>query len=495
MREERAIAIDLAAVMTREEDGELLRVLAWGDPVTVVEEDEDRLKVEFQRFVTEDDGSIVPKSEFGFLKRRVSKSASSKEVTAPADEVKVLKLDFVDVQQGDGAVLETPAGKVMTLDGGENQLFARYLAARYSGTEASKRKQFDAMLITHGDADHFAGLTKIHESETNDNPEKRLFAHPERVLHNGLVKRPGKVNGVKVKDKDALGPTATVDGKTILTDLVDDLTAVPDADMNEPFLAWKRALEEWKKDGPIKFRHLLKGDNDAFDFLADEDIEVEVLAPVPVKDGKVIGLPFIGEDSGHTINGNSIVLRLGFKNWRMIFAGDLNTDAEDALVADHADKGNSLNLRGEVFKVPHHGSHEYSEAFLAAVDPLISVVSSGDEAGKEYIHPRATLVSALGHHSRDDVPSVVFITELVAFFSAIGWVQPDATHGVDGKAPGPREKDFFAFRREAYGIVRIRTDGERLLVFTNSGQARLKEAYAFTADAPGEVKSAKVVKV
>ena len=40
-------------------------------------------------------------------------------------------------------------------------------------------------------------------------------------------------------------------------------------------------------------------------------------------------------------------------------------------------------------------------------------------------------------------------------------------------------KSFFGFSRTAYGIVRVRTDGERLLVFTNSGQADLKEAYAY----------------
>ena len=37
--------------------------------------------------------------------------------------------------------------------------------------------------------------------------------------------------------------------------------------------------------------------------------------------------------------------------------------------------------------------------------------------------------------------------------------------------------------RAAFGIVRVRTDGERLLVFTNSGQADLKEAYAFSMQA------------
>ena len=41
------------------------------------------------------------------------------------------------------------------------------------------------------------------------------------------------------------------------------------------------------------------------------------------------------------------------------------------------------------------------------------------------------------------------------------------------------KKRFFAFSRTAFGIVMVRTDGERLLVYTNSGQEQLKEAYAY----------------
>jgi hypothetical protein len=506
MAEARAIAVDLAAMT--DEKGDLVTVLAWGDPVTVVAEEEKKLKVEVQDFETQPDGSILAKPGFGFIKRRLGDGANAREVTAPVDEVKVLKLDFVDVQQGDGAVLETPGGKIVTLDGGDTQLFARYLAARYPGTSAAAPKRIDAMVVSHGDADHFAGLTQIHTSETNPNPRKRLFVHPDRVYHNGLVKRPSKV-----KDPEAFGATAKVGEKTVITELESDLTAVADEKMNEPFLAWKKALVDWKQDGPIEFRHLLKGDDDAFDFLADEELEVQVLGPIPLSDGAVTGLPFLGKpgkddlgigavqaddsfsglDASHTINGNSIVLRLGFKNWRIVFAGDLNTQAEQTLVADH--EANELDLEAEIFKVPHHGSAEYSEGFLGAVSPLVSVVSSGDEsARKEYIHPRATLMSALGRNSRD--PSgVVFVTELVAFFDKVGWVRPDAATGVEGKAPEPDQESFFAFRRTAYGIVRIRTDGERLLVFTNSGQDRLKEAYAFTASAPGQVTPAEVLKV
>ena len=48
--------------------------------------------------------------------------------------------------------------------------------------------------------------------------------------------------------------------------------------------------------------------------------------------------------------------------------------------------------------MPHHGSADFSGAFLQAVSPVVSVVSSGDDtARKEFIHPRATLVGALGY--------------------------------------------------------------------------------------------------
>ena len=48
---------------------------------------------------------------------------------------------------------------------------------------------------------------------------------------------------------------------------------------------------------------------------------------------------------------------------------------------------------------------------------------------------------------------------------------------VDEKAEGRGR--FFAFSRAAFGLVMVRTDGERLLVCTNSGRKDLKEAYAF----------------
>jgi len=504
MAEERAIAIDL--VDLTDEDGELIATLAWGDPVNVVEEDEKRSKIEIVDFETQADGSILPTTRTGFIPRH-PKDRKSIEVSLPADRVKVLKLDFVDVQQGDGALLETPGGKTITIDGGDTQLFARYLASRFPGTGPEARKTIDAMVISHGDADHFAGLAEIRDSETHENPRKRLFVSPRRVFHNGLVKRPSKV-----KEIDSFGPTKTVDGMTIVTDLESDVTKVADDQLNQYFERWKKALLGWEEDGAeIEFRRLEKGDDDAFGFLTEEGIEVQVLGPIPTTKGDVTGLRFLGKqpegaqfgaqtpdtdfggiDAAHTINGHSILLRLSFENWRLVFAGDLNTQSEQTLVASAA--AGKTDLEAEILKVPHHGSGEYSTGFLQAVKPLVSVVSSGDEnARKEYIHPRATLMNALGRYGRNDA-AVVFVTELVAFFEMVGWVRPDEKDGVDDKPPKPEEKDFFAFRRTAYGQVRVRTDGKRLFVYTNSGQKDLKEAYAFTAEAPGEANPAEVVK-
>jgi ribonuclease BN (tRNA processing enzyme) len=496
--EARAIAIDLARVT--DEDGDLMTTLAWGDTVSVVDEDEKRSKVEIVNYETQRDGSILPFARTGFVRRHPS-GKKSIDVTLPTDQVKVLKLDFVDVQQGDGALIETPGGKTITIDGGDTQLFARYLASRFPGTGPDARKRIDAMVVSHGDADHFAGLSEIRKSESHWETRKRLFAEPLRVFHNGLVKRPSSVD-----EKDAFGETRKVGEATIVTELVSDLTTVPDERMNQPFREWKETLRGWQEDGAeIEFRRLAKGDDDAFSFLAEEGVDVQVLGPILTEEDGVSGLRFLGKppkgphvgghtpdsefrglDPSHTINGHSIILRLSYGNWRLVFAGDLNTQAEQELVEDAA--AGDVSLQADVFKVPHHGSAEYSTKFLQAIQPLVSIVSSGDEnARKEYIHPRATLMNALGRHSRNEA-AVVFVTELVAFFETVGWA---SAKDASGKG---RNSDFFAFRRTAYGQVRVRAGEQRLLVYTNSGQRDLKEAYAFTAEAAGEARPAEVVR-
>lgn len=72
-----------------------------------------------------------------------------------------MKVNFVDAQQGDGSVIETPDRNVILVDGGDNQMFARYLAGRFRDTSLQNPKDIECIIVTHGDADPFSGLTAI----------------------------------------------------------------------------------------------------------------------------------------------------------------------------------------------------------------------------------------------------------------------------------------------------------------------------------------------
>jgi hypothetical protein len=67
---------------------------------------------------------------------------------------RVLNMNFVDVQQGDGAVVESPAMKVIVADGGGSRLFARYLAARFGDTSAANPEAIHCILINPSRGSH-----------------------------------------------------------------------------------------------------------------------------------------------------------------------------------------------------------------------------------------------------------------------------------------------------------------------------------------------------
>ena len=552
------INVDLAKVFEIGSDGKkhFLTVLGWGDEVEVLNADDvekgkaTRIEVKATKFIEPKKAAPVegktkkameqtntspkPQNVTGFI--TPPKGTKIQDVIVRIDDSPVLKVDFVDVQQGDGSVIITPKGKTILIDGGDNQLFARYLAGRFnrfSKTSIDKPRAIDCILVTHGDADHFAGLVKIHDSEKvgKEGDWRRLVISPDRVYHNGLVKRPSKdKNKKRIPDEKLLGATKLVgEGKKkfrIITGLEENLLKRGlDKQMNRPFNDWRKALDEYndRREKKIEFRRLEKGMDDAFDFVTNEepDLKFEVLGPIPTTAGKAKGLKFLGdpprgprlgndvldiEENGftgmsasHTINGHSVIFRLSYGGFRFLFTGDLNDESGRSLARAHRD--GKLSLEAEVFKVPHHGSADFSGGFLQAVAPIVSVISSGDEsARKEFIHPRATIMGALGKFSRVEEP-LIFVTELVAFFELVGATNVECHKldkaGVavvqDGAAVeiAKNKKSFFAFKRSNFGLVKIRTDGKRMLVYTNSGQTKLKEAYAFEIE-NGKPKPTKV---
>jgi beta-lactamase superfamily II metal-dependent hydrolase len=499
------INVDLADVWGEAGRKTFRRTLAWGDEVGVTKQTSTSIEIETVTFEEQPDGSILPVKEVGFIEPRKSSGIKTADVVRPLNQNDVLKVNCVDVQQGDGSVIESPDGKVILVDGGDNQLFARYLAGRFRGTTAANPREIACILVTHGDADHFAGLPEIFESETNKEKRKRLFIQPKRYYHNGIVKRPSSKPEI-----ERLGATRKVGTQTFLTGLEDDLLKVPDAEMNVPFKKWKDALKEYNKRSKIEFRRLQFGDDDAFSFFNQGDLRIEVLGPLVTEVAgkpalRFLGNPpkgprvgheslnlgeedFKGHSASHTINGHSVVLRIVYGGFSYLFTGDLNDEASRFLTREH--NAGRLNLQSEVFKVPHHGSADFSGAMFQAVSPVVSIVSSGDEsAQKEFIHPRATLMGALGKWSRVPEP-LIFVTELVAFFNVEGW----------SKLAHPKTKaqkdrgEYFGFSRTAFGIVKTRTNGKRLFVYTDSGNVQMKEAYAYALDSSGLPQPAKVLR-
>jgi len=416
----------------------------------------------------------------------------------------LLRLSMIDVQQGDGLILETPGRKTIFIDGGHNKLFARHAAFRFRGTSAADPLKLDLLLVTHGDADHFEGLNILQGTETEDGiePGQRLFIAPLRYYHNGMVKRPGrKPDDTARKDLEMLGATTEVDGVPFVTGLVDDPADVPEIERNKHFKPWVKALDAWDArtraltGSPMVRRRVDHLSSDAFDFLHEDGVTVELLGPIsePTPDGP--GLRFLrsppnnadmmlgtfpppGKGSwseSHTINGHSIAFRLRYGNVRFMFTGDMN---QESMARMRAALPNAA-LRSEILKTPHHGAADFDMEFLKEVGAVVSMISSGDEGGSDHIHPRATLMAALGKASRT-TPAVIFCTELAAFFKMRGY-STDLDPGA-GEKPG-----YFGFERTNYGIVHIRTDGERVLAFTHSGERGTNEAYRFAVSANGDI--------
>lgn len=411
---------------------------------------------------------------------------------------RLLEVTFVDVQQGDAAFVRTPDGKFMVVDGGEGPFLARLLASENPGSTAAEPFIVDALVITHGDADHFKGLVALADAATETRARKRIHTKILRYFHSGLVKGPGRM-----RDVDIFGAHRKEGTTTYATGLHDDPRDAAEA--NEPFEAWFGALETLTSGAdtvagvarlpgehlPVVGRVGL-GDHAAFDVFRPE-VDVQVLGPVTELVAGEPALPFLRDPSGHlsashTINGHSVVLRLSHGNVSFLLGGDLNIDAERRL-REAVDADPTLTLRSEILKVPHHGSHEFEPEFLAAVNAVVSIVSSGDEnARKEYVHPRASLMAALGRASRGPEP-LLFSTELSAFFAYRGGIIPERHKDNSGTplAKSKRKPFFFAHERLVFGAVRVRTDGERVLCAVESANARIKEAYAFTVDAGSNI--------
>ena len=151
----------------------------------------------------------------------------------------------------------------------------------------------------------------------------------------------------------------------------------------------------------IPYKALKKGDT----ITLGDDVKFDVLSP---------GTPFTKENtpgvstSGLT-NDNSIVCKMIYGKFSVLFTGDAQKEVEDKLLQDY--KGSALHA--DVLKVGHHGSKTSSSpAFIKAVSPKDATISCG--VNNQYKFPHKPTLDTLKKYNvnvyRTDLNGVISIT-------------------------------------------------------------------------------------
>ncbi|MEZ4808783.1 MAG: hypothetical protein R2819_00370 [Allomuricauda sp.] len=409
-----------------------------------------------------------------------------------ADE-RPLEIIFLDVGQGDGAVLITPEDnqdeKIIVIDSGEGGNMAAFLNGRF---KAYRGFNFEAAVITHPDQDHYLGF-------------KDIFADHnigfKTIYHSGLVERPvngsfEKLGGVTLDPNgDFYMENLAIDKADIVAHFSDDSTFGNKKYPLTMFNALKNPKIMDFKMLSIDSNHSVHSNGRAympnFEPMPNRGYSIEVLGPVvEYNANNKPRLKRISSSYGETKNGHSVILRLHFGKYKVLFGGDLNVPAEKYLLQHYSNLDffpgknnpqyqNMINesakwFRSEIMKVCHHGSDKVTDEFMMTVNPACFVISSGDEEG--HVHPRPDLLGRLGKFGRGKSP-VILSTELqrsTREFEDKKQVE-DLHKKIDklAKTKEPSEKTVEAIKEKishlgrtnvsVYGAVYLKTDGERLI--------------------------------
>jgi competence protein ComEC len=134
-------------------------------------------------------------------------------------------------------------------------------------------------------------------------------------------------------------------------------------------------LEKQAREKKISIVHEIRGNAFSWD-----GVETQFLWP-EIGPGEVGPAPK---------NNDSLVLRMRYGERSLMLPGDAEKQAESAML----DENSETLLRANVLKVGHHGSKNSTmPGFLAAVHPLVAVISDGED--NPYGHPNPELLERL----------------------------------------------------------------------------------------------------
>jgi beta-lactamase superfamily II metal-dependent hydrolase len=413
----------------------------------------------------------------------------------------LLEFYFIDVGQGDGILIKTPGFRHIMIDGGfprsvqdTGKNAADFVDWKFFKDYGKTVIELDAMLASHCDADHYGGLWDLLDTAQID----ELDAKDVRVdafYHAGLSwwKKPG---GTKW-----LGSDATVGGESFWTQLLEDRThakSVTGGGSGNKLHGWwhdfiARVVETKTKSGqPTPIRRLSHTDNyvPGYEPGTDGEPSIRVLGPVEFEvGGKPALRRFAGGESKNT-NGVSLLLRVDYGRMRVLLTGDLNKVSQRTLLKDYTSQ--RIEFLCDVAKACHHGSEDVSYKFLQAMYPAATIISSGDNEGHDHPRPSIIAASATTGYLQLDVEDDDLLTPLV-YSTELGrsidlgfpnkFEERDTTGAVTETISGAAldratlqiskaKKTVVELGRAMvvggliYGLVNVRTDGNRILCAT-----------------------------
>ena len=442
--------------------------LLWGDPVTVINEDKNAGTVQFEA-----------RGRSGTIEARFLTDAS------------LLELYIIDVGQGDGILIRTPDDAWHMVDAGRSnqRQKLRKGAANFVRWKFIKDLQQDGVtlenaILTHPDDDHYGGFIDLMGGQLEGHP--RFTTTIKNFYHSGMA---------RFADAPDLG--ATTKG-TVPTFPFDDYGMKENDDFIVELLGGKNSFANPGRPFEEHFAPFAaqvgKVPTKVSQLTCDAEhlpgyapgnpsgVSIRVLGPVleQINGGPAKGLRVFADES-HTRNGHSIVLRLDFNKVRILLTGDLNTEAQRLLLSYQG----LLEFATDVAKGCHHGSDDIDARFVKAMKPRVTVISSGD--AEDYAHPRPRVMGAMARYGRESksdtksekgvtLPPLLYSTELarsvnLAIPGAVrqtGTNTPIAADQVEIRSNIPRSSfvplsHAYLGSDLVYGLINVRTDGERVL--------------------------------
>ena len=323
-----------------------------------------------------------------FLKKEPILSTAGGYSTT-VDTLNDLKVNFLDVGQGDCIIIELPDGKNMIIDSGENKEVVKDEIEDF--TTKNKIDTFDYVILTHQDSDHAGNMGWVIDNYTCN----FIFRPNNYSSHKDSSSLPDDFN------------TKTDGGYESSTKIYSKFMV---SAYNE-----KCTVEIFNKDSDFSNEIIYGGNSYKYNF--------DFLTPTADRNKISYSDP----------NDYSPIMTLEYGGKKIMFTGD----AEKKNIEEYIEAyGDEINI--DVLKVGHHGSRtSTTDEFLQMIDPEYAVIQCGID--NSYGHPHKEALSSILSYEegvktyRNDTNGMITISLSVAGQLAFDMERGDCSNNdVDG---------------------------------------------------------------